>query len=150
MALRCYGVRRDGVESDASGAAPVRVRQAGCAPSETTVPRAELRFAAPVPLGCGVLRHAPNAFLAVDRDCFAGFTRRARWALEAKLVRASSSEAAEGSGGPPASHVKMRRPTGEQCFQSKPDLVMMGQPAGPSQNASATTLIKTLRAARHI
>ena len=30
------------------------------------------------------------------------------------LVRASSSETAEGSGGQPASHVKMRRPTGEQ------------------------------------
>ena len=37
------------------------------------------------------------------------------------LVRASSSETAEGSGGQPASHVKMRGPTGEQCFQSKPE-----------------------------
>ena len=46
------------------------------------------------------------------------------------LVRASSSETAEGSGGQPASHVKMRRPTGEQCFQSKPDLVMMGSLLG--------------------
>ena len=46
------------------------------------------------------------------------------------LVRASSSETAEGSGGQPASHVKMRRPTGEQCFQSKPELA--AQPAGPS------------------
>ena len=46
------------------------------------------------------------------------------------LVRASSSETAEGSGGQPASHVKMRRPTGEQCFQSKPDLVTMGSLLG--------------------
>ena len=46
------------------------------------------------------------------------------------LVRASSSETAEGSGGQPASHVKMRRPTGERCFQSKPDLVMMGSLLG--------------------
>ena len=48
------------------------------------------------------------------------------------LVRASSSETAEGSGGQPASHVKMRRPTGEQCFPSKPEPAMPGQPAGPS------------------
>jgi len=46
------------------------------------------------------------------------------------LVRASSSETAKGSGGQPASHVKMRRPTEEQCFQSKPELVMMGQLLG--------------------
>ena len=46
------------------------------------------------------------------------------------LVRASSSETAEGSGGQPASHVKMRRPTEEQCFQSKPEPA--AQPAGPS------------------
>ena len=46
------------------------------------------------------------------------------------LVRASSSETAEGSGGQPASHVKMRRPTGEQCFQSKPELVTMGSLLG--------------------
>ena len=57
------------------------------------------------------------------------FTRRR--ALEpGKASGASSSEAAEGSGGPPASHVKMRRPTGEQCFQSKPELVTMGSLLG--------------------
>ena len=48
------------------------------------------------------------------------------------LVRASSSETAEGSGGQPASHVKMRRPTGEQCFPSKPEPAMPGQPAAHS------------------
>ena len=48
------------------------------------------------------------------------------------LVRASSSETAEGSGGQPASHVKMRRPTEEQCFQSKPEPAAPGQAAGPS------------------
>ena len=47
-----------------------------------------------------------------------------------KASGASSSEAAEGSGGQPASHVKMRRPTEEQCFQSKPEPA--AQPAGPS------------------
>ena len=46
------------------------------------------------------------------------------------LVRASSSKTAEGSGGPPAPRGAMRRPTGEQCFQSKPDLVMMGSLLG--------------------
>ena len=48
------------------------------------------------------------------------------------LVRASSSETAEGSGGQPASHVKMRRPTEEQCFHSKPEPAAPGQAAGPS------------------
>ena len=48
------------------------------------------------------------------------------------LVRASSSETAEGSGGQPASHVKMRRSTGEQCDRPRPEPAAPGQAAGPS------------------
>ena len=46
------------------------------------------------------------------------------------LVRASSSETAEGSGGQPALYVTMRRPAGEQCFQSKPELAPWGSLLG--------------------
>jgi hypothetical protein len=62
--------------------------------------------------------------------CFISGARRPAGAE--MLVRASSSETAEGSGGQPASHVKMRRPTEEQCFQSKPEPAAPGQAAGPS------------------
>ena len=48
------------------------------------------------------------------------------------LVRASSSETAEGSGGQPASRVKMRSAAGGQCFPSKPEPAAPGQAAGPS------------------
>ena len=81
--------------------------------------RAELSFAAAVPRGSGVLRYAPNALFAADRDCFAGlYLRRAAGAE--MLVRASSSETAEGSGGQPASRVKMRAPTGSSAFSQSP------------------------------
>ena len=94
--------------------------------------RAELRFAAAVPRGCGVLRYVPNTLMKADRDCLAGLYPGAGRRGAEVLVRASSSETAEGSGGPPASHVKMRRPPGAQCFQSKPEPAAPGQPAGPS------------------
>jgi hypothetical protein len=59
-----------------------------------------------------------------------GFISGARRALRG--CGASSSETLEGSGGQPAPHGAMRRPTGEQCFRSKPELAAPGQPAGPS------------------
>ena len=72
---------RDGKESDvahsrASGGSPCTRPQAAVRPVRPTqcLLRAEreLRFAAAVPRGSGVLRYAPNAFLATGRDCFAG------------------------------------------------------------------------------
>ena len=47
------------------------------------------------------------------------------------LVRASSSETAE-AGGQPASRVRCAARFRAQCFQSKPEPAMPGQPAGPS------------------
>ena len=83
------GVRRDGVGvrrgTHQSQGQPLDAsdRQAS---SETTVPRAALRFAAAVPRGSGVLRHAPNALLPAASVCFAGTLLGAgRWS-QARLV----------------------------------------------------------------
>ena len=76
--------------SRASGGSPCTRPTGSCAPSEAnTMPfacRAELRFAAAVPPGCGVLRYAPNALLAADRDCLRALSGAARQAGAEMLV----------------------------------------------------------------